>query len=73
VIREVVEGAQAGIAVPPGDPQAMAQAIRALAADRPRCLEMGRAGRRCVEEEFNRTAVAEKLLLLLEEMERLHA
>lgn len=73
VIREVVEGAQAGIAVPPGDPQAMAQAIRALAADRPRCLEMGRAGRRCVEEEFNRAAVAEKLLLLLEEMGRLHA
>lgn len=73
VIREVVEDAQAGIAVPPGDSLAMAQAIRALAADRPRCLEMGKAGRRCVEEKFNRAAVAEKLLLLLEEMERMHA
>ena len=50
-----------------------AQAIRALAADRLRCLEMGKAGRRCVEEKFNRAAVAEKLLLLLEEMERMNA
>jgi glycosyltransferase involved in cell wall biosynthesis len=51
---------------------AMAQAIRALAADPRRSRTMGLAGRRCIEEEFNRSILADKLILLLEEMEKKH-
>lgn len=72
VIREVVDEAGAGIAVPPGDAHALAQAVIQLAADRQRSREMGRAGRRCVDEKFNRNVMAEKLVLLLEDMGRVH-
>ncbi len=73
VIREVVETAGAGIPVPPGDAHAMAQAIRELAADRPHSRAMGQAGRRCIEEKFNRAVLADKLVWLLEDMGRVHA
>ena len=68
VIREVVEGAGAGIAVPPGDPAALAQAIRHLAGAPENALQMGLAGRRCVEGGFTRELLAEKLAVILEEM-----
>ena len=41
VIRQVVEAAQGGVFVPPGDAAALAQAIRALADDPQRAREMG--------------------------------
>lgn len=72
VIRELVEGAGAGLAVPPGDPEALAAAIRALAADPERGRAMGRRGRRLIEERFSRSILAAKLADLLEEMERLN-
>jgi len=72
VMRAVVEGAGAGIAVSPGDSHAMAVAIRDLAANRERSVEIGEAGRRCIEEKFNRNVLAGKLVLLLEEMGRIH-
>jgi len=72
VMRAVVEEAGAGIAVPPGDSHALAVAIRDLAANREHSLEIGEAGRRCIEEKFNRNAMAGKLVLLLEEMGRMH-
>ncbi len=65
VIREVVEAARCGIFVPPGDPSAMAQAIRSLAADRANAQALGRNGRRYVEEHFSREAIAEALLGVL--------
>lgn len=68
VIRQVVEAAGAGIAVPPGDPQALAQAALQLAHDPARARQMGLAGRQYVEQHFNRRDLAEKLALLLEEM-----
>ena len=68
VIREVVESAGCGIFVPPGDPIKLAEAITILANDRDRSREMGLAGRRYLEQKFNRTAIAGKLLLLMEEM-----
>jgi glycosyltransferase involved in cell wall biosynthesis len=68
VIREVVESAGCGIFVQPGDPSALAQAIQALAADPARSRQMGLAGRRYLEEHFSRSAVAEKLARLMEEM-----
>jgi glycosyltransferase involved in cell wall biosynthesis len=68
VIRDVVEQAGAGIAVPPGDASALAQAIRSLALDPQRGRLMGLAGRRCVEGSFDRALLAEKLAELMEAM-----
>jgi glycosyltransferase involved in cell wall biosynthesis len=70
VIREVVEGAGAGVFVQPGDPQAMAQAIAGLAQDPARARLMGLRGRQAVEARFDRAALAEKLAMILEEMGR---
>ncbi len=68
VIREVVEAAGCGIFAQPGDPSALAHAIQALAADPSHSRQMGLAGRRYLEEHFSRSAVAEKLANLMEEM-----
>ena len=68
VIREVVEAAGCGLFARPGDPAALAQAIETLEADRARSRRMGQAGRKYLEEHFSRSAVAEKLACLLEEM-----
>jgi glycosyltransferase involved in cell wall biosynthesis len=68
VIRAVVEAAGCGIFVQPGDPSALAQAVRELAVDPVRARQMGLAGRRYLEEHFSRSAVAEKLAVLMEEM-----
>src|SRR3990170_1013877 len=54
VIRKVVEEERAGIAVPPGDASALAEAVRRLAADRWEARRMGERGRRAVEQRFDR-------------------
>ena len=61
VIRQVIEAEQAGIAVPPGDAEALAEAVRRLAADRAEAREMGRRGRRAVEQRFDRRQQAQGL------------
>jgi glycosyltransferase involved in cell wall biosynthesis len=68
VIREVVEAAGSGIFVPPGDPPALAAAVRTLAADPGKARKMGLAGRRYLEEQFSREALARQLEELLLEM-----
>jgi glycosyltransferase involved in cell wall biosynthesis len=68
VIRQVVEGAQAGIFTPPGDPQALAVAIRRLADDRTSGREMGMRGRECVQERFDRGVLAEQLASVMEKL-----
>ena len=68
VMREVVERAEAGVYVPPGDPAALAAAVRRLAADPGLCQRMGLSGRRCVEQEFDRALLADRLAGILEEM-----
>lgn len=65
VIREVVEAAGCGIFVAPGDPKAMADAIRRLAADPAAARNMGLRGRQYVELHFNREDLADKLLEVL--------
>jgi glycosyltransferase involved in cell wall biosynthesis len=68
VIRQVIEQAHGGIYVPPGNPQAMADAIRSLA-DHPRYAEqMGRNARSYIELHFNRTVLADRLLTLLQDL-----
>jgi glycosyltransferase involved in cell wall biosynthesis len=68
VIREVVESTGAGIAVPPGDALALANAITDLAADPHRAQQMGAAGRKAIEEIYNREKFAHQFALLLEDM-----
>jgi glycosyltransferase involved in cell wall biosynthesis len=65
VIRETVEKAGCGVFVPPGDPQALAEAIRGLAADPAGCRRMGQAGRQTLEADYSRDRLAQKLLDLL--------
>lgn len=54
VIRQVVEQAGAGVFVPPGDPLALATAIRSFAADPARGRAMGERGREYVIKNFDR-------------------
>ena len=52
VIRQVVEAAEGGIFVPPGDNDSLADAIRALSQDPQRAETMGMAARKYVVERF---------------------
>jgi glycosyltransferase involved in cell wall biosynthesis len=54
VIRDVVERAEGGVFVNPGDSRALAAAIRELANDPERCRAMGRRGQDYVRRHFNR-------------------
>jgi len=69
VIREVVEKAEAGVFVPPGNPDALAFAIMDMASHRERGQKMGIAGRKYVEKYFSRAESAAQLTALLEEMD----
>jgi glycosyltransferase involved in cell wall biosynthesis len=66
VIRKVVEEAEAGIFVPPGDPEAMAQAILKLQANHELARKMGLSGRRYVQEHFDRPRQAALLARLMQ-------
>lgn len=68
VVREVVEQAQAGIPVPPGDPSALAGALMKLVANPEMAREMGLNGRGYVAEHFERKELAGKLVQLMEEL-----
>lgn len=61
VIREVIEQAGAGIPVPPGNPQAIAEAILSLAQELHTGQEMGNNGRQYLQDHFNRPALAKRL------------
>jgi glycosyltransferase involved in cell wall biosynthesis len=67
VIRQVVEEAQAGLFVPPGDPAALVTAIRQLATDPDAAKQMGRRGRAYLESHFNRPQLAAAFQALLEQ------
>ena len=58
VIRQVIEEADGGIPVPPGNPQAMANAVRTLFSNRPRSEQMGRSARDYVIKFFDRNKQA---------------
>jgi glycosyltransferase involved in cell wall biosynthesis len=54
VIREVIESAEGGVFVPPGDDIALADAVRRLCHDRERARSMGESARAYVVKHFNR-------------------
>lgn len=66
VIREVVEAAEGGVFVPPGDPDALAEAVSDLADDRGRCRRLGRSARAYIEAHFERRDHVPKLEATLE-------
>ncbi len=72
-IRQVVEKAMAGVAVPPGDANALAKAIMDFASNPEKCRKMGMNGRKSIEMEFSRTELAERFTTLLETMRRRNA
>ncbi len=59
-ILEVMEDGKTGVLVPPAQPEALAAALGRLLANPALAREMGRAGRRRVEDEFAWTLVAER-------------
>lgn len=61
-VRDVVEGAGAGVVVDPTDVAAVAATIRELLADGDRARRMGESGRQAVRERFNWNRAAEELL-----------
>lgn len=69
-IRRVVEAADGGVFTPPGDAEALAEAIIHLADDPVRGRTMGGNARRYIEEHFDRAALADKLAGLLEALVR---
>jgi glycosyltransferase involved in cell wall biosynthesis len=68
VIRHVVEEAEGGVFVRPGDDAALANAIRSLSQDRQRNQAMGQAAREYVVQHFNRRQQAEQFIELLERL-----
>jgi len=66
VIREVIEAAEGGVFVPPGDPDALAKAVGDLADDRKRCRRLGQSARAYVEAHFERRDQVLKLKTVLE-------
>lgn len=68
VIHEVIAAAGAGTFVAPGDPNAMAEALRAYRADPARAMREGVAARAYVTEHFDRDRQAEQLVFILERM-----
>jgi glycosyltransferase involved in cell wall biosynthesis len=61
VIRQVVEEAQCGIFVEPGDPQALADQIKIMHNNGVNTKQMGKNGREYVEQFFNRSVLAAKI------------
>ena len=72
-LPEVVgSGSEAGLLVPFGDVDALADAMAQLASDRPRAESMGRAARRRVERVFSWAEAGRRTAEALEEVVRAH-
>jgi len=65
VIREVIENANAGIAVQPADASALSQAVLRLAENPDLARRMGNQARSYVETNFDRSILASKLMNIM--------
>ncbi len=68
VIREVVESAEAGIFVPPGDVARLVEAVRYLVEHADERKAMSARGRAFVEKHFNRNEQSKQFINLLEKL-----
>jgi glycosyltransferase involved in cell wall biosynthesis len=66
--KDVLDAAQAGIAILPEDAQQLADAMRRLADDPALCAEFGRAGRAYADVNLDRAKVAARFLTLLSDV-----
>ena len=66
--KEILRASQAGLAVPPEDPEAMVAAILELRNDASMCQALGRNGRQSVLEKYLRRTEAARYLNLLSEL-----
>lgn len=64
-VASLVQRAGAGVVVPPGDPEALAEAILSLAPDRDNRRRMGERGRAHVEQHYSKRAVSRQYDALL--------
>ncbi|MBN2494623.1 MAG: glycogen synthase [Deltaproteobacteria bacterium] len=67
-IPEIVVPDETGLLVEPGEPEAIAEAINRLLADRDLALRMGKAGRQRVEEHFGWPIIARRTKKMYEEI-----
>jgi glycosyltransferase involved in cell wall biosynthesis len=67
-LPEIVGDDAAGVLVPPGDPQALAAAIKRLLADKPLRQRMGQAARKRIEDYFSWQAAARKTVEVYREL-----
>jgi glycosyltransferase involved in cell wall biosynthesis len=65
-MSDYVEHGKTGLLVPPGDRDALADAIHGLLGDPDRAFEMGRAGRAAVEQRFTTAAQAQALARIVD-------
>lgn len=72
-VAAVVERANAGVAVPPDDPEAFTKALARLVAEPDEAERMGRAGRAFVERWASPAAIAERYEALFAELQRSRA
>lgn len=70
VVRQVVDDAQAGISVSPGDADVLAEAIRSLANNPQEARRLGRNGRNHVEKHFDRRQLSGKMAEIMEDLVR---
>ena len=68
VIHEVIDNAGAGIPVPPGDPQALTEAILSLADNPELASRLGRQARTYVETHFDRANLASKFMGIMDRL-----
>jgi glycosyltransferase involved in cell wall biosynthesis len=57
---------ETGLLVPPGDPDALADAVDALLADEPRRERLGQAARRLAQERYSWADIARRLAAIYE-------
>ncbi len=69
-LPEIVEDGVSGLLVPPGDVEALADAIRTLLEEPERCCAMGKAGARRIRERFTWRRTAQETLALYQEVLR---
>ena len=70
VIQDVVEAAGAGLIIPPGDPNALAEGITYMADHENEGIEMGIKGREYIKKHFDRPIQAEKFAQLMGDLSK---